>query len=227
MKKLKRRLGQLYWLAVKKYHDRRYLRQKNNQRFRDWCRGFGKAATQTAPVDAHCIVVCAHPDDETLYFYSVLKEQNPFVICMSGTGSSIRSKEFYTALAAQGVHGMMLNMPDVPHMSWAWRCFGTGALKKAAKLCPAARRIYTHSATGESHHPHHYATHGAAVNAFSGCQILSTAPEAPTNGDGALSAEDINRKHTLLKTCYPSQIKMLETWYPWWDSYLKTEYFKE
>ena len=226
LKNLRRRLGQLYWAAIQKHHERRYFRKKNKDRFRDWRQGF-RCAIQSEPVDARCIVVCAHPDDETLYFYSVIKEQKPFVICMSGIGSQIRSEEFRRALEAQGVSGMMLNLPDVPHAAWAWRWFGAHALKQAARLCPAADRVYTHSPTGESHHPHHYATHAAAKKAFSKCTLLTTAPEAPTNGDGALSVEDVARKHRILKEYYPSQIKMLETWYPWWDGYLKNEFFKE
>lgn len=227
MKKLRQKLASFYWNAVGKHRKHRYFRQKNKERFQNWRNGFRITDLPAHPVDSRCIVVCAHPDDETLYFYSVLKQQNPFVICMSNVGDPARSKEFYKALDAQGVNGMMLNLPDVPHMAWAWRLFSPKALKKAAKYCPFAERIYTHSPIGESHHPHHYATGAAAKKVFSGYRILTTAPEASPDCGGALSPEDVAQKHRILKECYPSQIKMLETWYPWWDGYLKTEYFKE
>ena len=228
MKKLKRKLGQFYWNAVKTFHHCRHCFKKNAQSFANWLRGFRRYAWDlSAAESAHSVVVCAHPDDETIFFYSVLRKEKPFVICMSGRGNRIRFQEFHNALEAQGVHGMLLNMPDVPHMVWAWRLFGAFALKKAAKHCHAAHQIYTHSNTGESLHPHHYATHAAATKAFSNCRIISTAAIIPNNGDGTLSPEDIRRKHGILKACYPSQMKMLETWCPWWDSYLKTEFFKE
>lgn len=228
-KQWRRKLGRLYWKCDAKLKTWWYFRKKNWKRFGFWIKGWrGSANTDTdALKNAHCLVVCAHPDDETLYFYSVMKEFRPFVICMSNVGSPVRTAEFNMALQAQNVKGMMLNMPDVPYMAWLWSLLAPMRLRAIARQCTNVKTVYTHSLRGESHHPHHYATGRAVDKVFAGCRILKTAEHVPMNGRGRLSDEDGERKLKLLRECYPSQIKMLEGWYPWWTEYLENEFFGE
>lgn len=228
-KKWRRKIGLFYWEWNGKTKTWWYFRKKNWNRFFNWIKGWSASvkANPDAIKNAQCLVVCAHPDDETLYFSSVLKELHPFVICMSNAGSRERVAELNMALEAQNVSGMVLNMPDVPYMAWLWDVLAPRRLQAVAHQCTNVKTVYTHSLSGESHHPHHYATGRAVDKVFAGCKIIKTAEQVPLNGRGRLSDEDRERKLMLLRKCYPSQIKMLEGWYPWWMDYLENEFFGE
>lgn len=229
MKELKHKLGILYWKLVKQTESWMHDKKKALQRFWGWMRGWirGSKMNRSSLENAHFVVICAHPDDETLYFSSVLKKEKTFVICMSGRGSQCRSAEFREALHRQKTEGILLNMPDVPHMDWVWRVFAPMRLRLIARCCKNVNTVYTHSCYGESSHPHHYATGQAAAKAFNKYKICRTAAVVPSKGEGKLCDEDRSQKLAILRECYPSQIKMLENWYPWWQDYLTTEYFEE
>ncbi len=229
VKRIRRKLGILYWKCHSKVKTWWYFQKKNWRRFADWIRGwFSPSLVQMTELSQiQCLVVCAHPDDETLYFSSVLRKENAFVICMSGKGSRCRTAEFYEALKRQGVHGVLLNMPDVPNMAWVWKLFASRALHMLTRHCAQVKIVYTHNCSGESHHPHHYATSHAVDKNFTNCKIYKTAAELPDNHRGRLSDEDLEMKLSVLRESYRSQIKMLEGWYPWWTDYLENEFFED
>ena len=229
MKKLKHKLGTIYWKMVgiiKKsvYHLKKTVRCIKNW-MRGWFRGWTMGVARLEKVQS--MVVCAHPDDETIFFSSILKSKKPFVVCCSNRGHKVRREEFEKTLTYWGVEGIMLNFPDVPGMTFVWKWRMAATLKKIRKKLPSAMTVYTHSASGESGHPHHYAVSNGVTKAFKGCRIITTAITIPESGEGRLTVADIEEKYSIIKNCYPSQINMLEKWCLWWQGYLTIEFFEE
>lgn len=229
MKKIRRKLGLFYWKCNGRIKNWWYVCRKNWRRLADWIRGWFCNDT------LHCeklknvkyLVICAHPDDETIFFSSILKKKKPFVICASNRGNKVRRHEFYSALDSWGVEGTMLNIPDVKGLDFIWRWRTGVALRRIKKYLPSVTVIYTHSEVGETGHPHHYAVNTGVQKIFSQCKIITNAASVPENGAGRLSETDLEEKRIVLKSCYSSQVNILERWCPWWQSYLTTEYFEE
>ena len=229
MKNLKQKLGQLYWKSVKKYHTWHYHCKKYIRSVKVWMSGwfFRDTLSTEAAEKAQSIIVCAHPDDETIFFSTVLQEKQPFVICLSPRGNRVRHKEFYEALAHWNTNGIMLNLPDIAGFTGVWYRCAARTLLRLRKRLPNVRTVYTHSSSGESGHPHHYAVCCGVFKAFTGCKIFTTARSIPDSEAGTLSEKQVCEKYSVIRTCYPSQVKMLETWCPWWQNYLAREHFEE
>lgn len=225
--KIKRKLGLLYWKIIGWGKTALYKTKRILKSVWVWLLGARNRNDVSDAVCAKEIVVCAHPDDETIFFSSILKSKKPFVVCASNRGHKVRKEEFEKALAFWGVEGIMLNFPDVPGLTFVWRWRMAAKLKKIRNKLPSVTTVYTHSASGESGHPHHYAVSNGVEKAFEGCRIITTAVAVPEKGNGRLAALAVEEKYSAIKTCYPSQINMLEKWCPWWQSYLTTEYFEE
>lgn len=222
---IKRCLGQLYWSVRRWWNDLLYRTTKWLNAAHIWVKGILKEDWHDS--EAECVVICAHPDDETIFFSSVLRNKKPFVVCMSHCGNEVRKQEFLDAMAYWGLQGTMLNLPDVPGFVWAWRLFASFGLRKLKSSLPNVKTIFTHNTSGESGHPHHYAIGASVIEVFSDCKIYITARTVPADGGGALSEEEKQEKLDVVRKCYTTQIKMLETWCPWWEAYLSTEYFEE
>ena len=224
---IKKQIVRLYWKVSGKIKYYRYHAGKYFSALGNWRRGIFTGRKLKAAVHSRCVVICAHPDDETIFFSSILKREKPFVVCVSHRGNRVRSQEFYQALEHWGVEGVMLNMPDVPGMKWAWKACMAGKLRRIRKKLPDVTTVYTHSGHGESGHPHHYAVHRAVAKTFADCKLYTTASQMPDNGLVALSDDAVREKYEVVSGCYGSQIKMLETWCPWWKIYLNSEFFEE
>lgn len=229
IKQMRRKLGLLYWKCHAKVKTWWYFRKKNWRRFADWIRGWFYASkiSMTEPMQVKHLLVCAHPDDETIFFSTILKKERPFVVCVSNRGHKVRKEEFKKALGFWGVEGTMLNFPDVPGLTFVWRWRMAATLKRIRKKLPAVMTVYTHSACGESGHPHHYAVNAGVRKVFENCRIITTAVTIPANGEGRLTEDEVEEKYSVIKRCYPSQINMLEKWCPWWQDYLTIEFFEE
>ncbi len=222
---LKQTLGKKYRHTVGKIKYIRYNQRKFNASVKVWFLGlFSKIVLDKEKISqADNLIVCAHPDDETIFFYSVMKEKT-FVVCMSNCGDTKRKKEFFCAINAQNTSGIMLNCPDVKGFTWAWNSIFTKMkLKKIKKLLKPDCNIYTHAVFGESEHPHHFAVGKAVSRTFSGFSVFHTASDVSRAFD--LSDEDIKRKTQIINDMYPSQIKMLNLWCPWYEEYMKRDSF--
>ena len=114
--------------------------------FRVWIRGI--FCHRPVWAEAATLIVCAHPDDETIFFSSVMQEK-PYVLCMSNRGNAVRKAEFYRALKHWGVSGEILNFPDFPGAVWIWRLFAGRRLKRLRRNMPNVCCVYTHSGSGE------------------------------------------------------------------------------
>ena len=224
---IRKKLGVLYWKVHRLIHHRLFKIKRYWVNVFHFLRGFFIKYDYERIKDYDCIIICAHPDDETIFFSSVLKAHKPFVICMSNRGNSVRKQEFQTALLHWNVEGCMMNLPDATgHFGWAWegRRIRT-ILRKIAKKCTNLTCVYTHNTKGESNHRHHHGLGTAVIDVFSDCDIYVTAetlgvPDTPNN---AMYAE----KYEILSHIYPSQYKYLETCCRWFYNYLSQEKFEK
>jgi LmbE family N-acetylglucosaminyl deacetylase len=228
-KQWRRKIGLFYWKCNGKMKTWWYNQKKSVKCFLVWVKGWKHPRKQdfVAMENAKCLIVCAHPDDETIFFSSIIKKEKPYVICASHRGNLVRAEEFRQALAYWGVEGILLNAPDVPGFTWLWKRVVEGDLKKLRKICPDVSTVYTHSGCGESKHPHHFAVHDAVTRVCSDCKIYTTAAFIPPDQANSLDEECIREKYEVVKTIYGSQIDMLETWCWWWNTYLNNECFEE
>lgn len=223
--KLKKFLISSYY-KVLAFRDRfKYRFRKSVYRFTTWIKGFFVDKTPDYKKLSKCrrLIICAHPDDETLFFFSVMGE-GTYVVCMSNCGEKTRRKEFYDALKYQKTEGVMFNCPDMSHSSWMWsKMFVKRKFKKIRKVLNYDCEIFTHSIEGESGHDHHFSTGKVVDKCFEGYEIYHTVDKSEK---GKILSEDaIREKNHIISDIYCSQVKMLTRWCWWFEGYMKFDSF--
>jgi LmbE family N-acetylglucosaminyl deacetylase len=228
LKAFRHKLGQLYWCVVKAketatYHVKKYFRS-----LAVWIHGIGTIHGDFTGADqTDTLVVCAHPDDETIFFSSVIQDKRPFIVCMSHAGNSIRRNEFTSAIERQNVTGaIMLNCPDIPGAKRFWVGCAIRGLRGIKKHFPNVKTVYTHAGFGESGHPHHIAVQDAVVRVFDGNSIFYTAITLKKVAGGGLDNLSLATKEQIIRECYPTQVNMLYRWCDWFEDYLHFEEFE-
>jgi len=228
LKRIRHILGKVYWAVYKYLENKKYRYRKKSRVVINWIIGFFVPVhlNYTGLKKAKQIIICAHPDDETIFFHSVIKQYHPFVICMSNRGDKVRRKEFFNAMNYLGVNGVLLNIPDILAVDWKWLIpILKKKLKKIAKYCDNLEVVYTHNSDGESGHRHHFALSKAVSKVFQDKTVYYTSKEPIT--ENKLSKEEIEDKEYIIKNIYSSQYKMLTLWCPWFPHYMKYEYFEK
>lgn len=225
-RKIRKRLGILYWDIHRVIHLFLFRTKRYWVNLGYFLFGlFIKSDLKRISKYTH-IIICAHPDDETIFFSSIIKKYKPFVVCMSHCGNPVRTKEFKKALSYWGIEGCMLNMPDVPnHFAWAWKGrLILRQLRRIAKHCEKLECVYTHNSKGESNHPHHHGLGAAISVVFADYDVYMTAETLDESN--IQSNEMYTKKYALLTNIYPSQYTWLKTSCGWFNSYLSQEQFE-
>lgn len=140
-----------------------------------------------------CLLVVAHPDDETMWFSSLLTEgyaKSWTVLCMSVPRiDPIRAWKFYEACAVLGARGEVVPFVES----------GPGESLDTLDLMGTPRFnqdvIATHGAHGEYGHKHHIDVHHAVVDHFPGRPIITTQPFEHT-------ARPLSPLHKQALRCY-------------------------
>ncbi|MCB0362816.1 MAG: PIG-L family deacetylase [Bdellovibrionales bacterium] len=158
------------------------------------------------------LIIIAHPDDETLFFSSVI-QQRPYqrpceIICVTdgnadGMGSR-RHRQFLNACRKLGVNKThWWKYSDIYE-----KRLPLAPLVERLSTHPKPFRIFTHNILGEYGHPHHqdvsYAVHRAF---FSQVPIFSTAYNTYPTLSFTLSREQYERKTEILSKIYASETK--------------------
>ena len=127
------------------------------------------------------LLICAHPDDETIFFGGLLL-QHPGefkVILVTDANADGRGKErmeeFKSALKQLGVSEFaMIGLPDIYEKRIELK-----VLKEALKneLGGNYKEVYTHNVLGEYGHPHHQDVSFCVHHIFN-CPVYSTAYNA-------------------------------------------------
>ena len=204
----------------------KYRSKMHAHRYATYFRGFFVDKTPDYEKLSKCknLIFCAHPDDETLFFFSVLGE-GTYVVCMSNCAESTRKKEFFRALEYKKCDGIMFNYPDTMFSNWLWsKFFMKKRFNKIKDVLSKDCKIYTHSIEGESEHGHHFATGRAVDYYFCDFDILHTVVKV--EDAKKLSERDLQEKRFIMTDIYSSQIKMLTRWCSsWFEDFMQVDSF--
>jgi LmbE family N-acetylglucosaminyl deacetylase len=146
------------------------------------------------------LLVVAHPDDETLFFSSILSK-NTKVICVTdanadGRGTE-REKEFQKAIQEYQAQGEMWDFPDIYDQR-----LDLTRLESKLKTLGDFDQIYTHGPIGEYGHPHHQDVCMAIFNVFSEEKILVPAFNAYPDINNLLTQDEFDKKKKVLAKIY-------------------------
>lgn len=150
------------------------------------------------------LLITAHPDDETLFFSSIL-DQDTKVICVTdgnadGRGNE-RKIEFSQVMASYNVQDFeMWDFEDIyekrlPIKELVFR------LQKYS-----AQTIYTHAPIGEYGHPHHQDVSRAVYEVFDEKNIWVCAYNAYPSLNKELSSEEFHKKMDILSNIYNKEM---------------------
>jgi|GEM_PF-3343998 len=116
------------------------------------------------------LVLLAHPDDETLFFWDFLRTHpGAFLAVMTNGTSPRRTREFFRAVEHYRARGRLYAHLDHPFLPLSQRTLVARIEKLLHTLRPS--RVLTHNAEGEYGHPHHRQLHDALR------QVLAMMPD--------------------------------------------------
>ena len=156
------------------------------------------------------LIICAHPDDETIYFGGLILQERSIpwkVICVTDGNADLqkdkRAIQFRSALKKLGVDSYEgWGFPDV----YENRLNVDDISKHLGKL-EIPEKVFTHGIIGEYGHPHHQDVSYAVHKFFKDkCDVYSVAyncfPDILIN----LSAKEYELKTKILSTIYATEI---------------------
>lgn len=161
------------------------------------------------PIKEKTLLVVAHPDDDALFFHTVLKKEKPFVALMTMGTSLRRMSEFRRAMKYYGV--------NYTYFPLASRDEREDLLLKNVKLVLSRgnfERVYTHSQSGEYGHVMHKRVHKAVISAFQG-EVYTPVTEEKNASLPLLPKETILEKTEVFKSIYKTQVFVLDMWQNW------------
>ncbi|SMF77933.1 PIG-L family deacetylase [Pseudobacteriovorax antillogorgiicola] len=154
------------------------------------------------------LIVAAHPDDETLFFSSILMQEarETRVLCVTdgnadGQGS-VRKKQFTSAMASFGIHhGKFGTLPDIYEKRLSY-----DEVSEMLEDLPTPTRVYTHGPVGEYMHPHHQDVCYAVTRFFRGvCPVFGVAYNCFPDEHHHLSRAQFELKAKVIAETYGSE----------------------
>lgn len=170
------------------------------------------------------LIVCAHPDDETLWFSAVAMRGTADVICVtcgSDQDREVRQREFHQACDLLGIkRRIFLNYPDITFQSKSdfvdIARIDIESLKADLRAFVGDYQdatVYTHSPYGEvNEHPHHQDVSCAVYGVFP--SVLSISWNLHPDKTYLLTKEEYTVKKHILGTIYAREYSKLKTTYP-------------
>lgn len=160
------------------------------------------------PVKADSILFVAHPDDDTLFFHTYIKERKPYVVLMT-TGWSLRR-----------MPGFILNMRKYKVRYRAYP-LETNDIREDLIKRYATRAMklgdfhtcVTHGANGEYGHPMHARLY-KVIKELSVENLITTVSEERIE-DFPLQADLIEEKISIFRKYYKSELFVLEQYVKW------------
>lgn len=154
--------------------------------------------------DFNNILIIAHPDDDAIFFYNYIKENKPFVVCLTNGDNLARHTEFVFAMKAFGVEGIIHDFKDLvnePLPPCELECVLSHYLSMKT-WCNVA----THNAEGEYGHMHHMQISNCVRKLvdFSTAALLMP-PVLKELETSKFLVKDINAKINFLEKFYASQ----------------------
>lgn len=161
-----------------------------------------------SPPNTDAVLFVAHPDDDTLFFHTYIKDKKPYV-CLMTTGWSLRRMPcFFKAMKYYGVRfrAYPLGTNDTRiglHEKIIKDVLGVGKF----------RIVATHNATGEYGHEEHMRVHSAVASVLkkNGSDATLLCPAAKECiVDYPLPRNIIAEKQEIFKTIYTTESWVLD-----------------
>ena len=154
------------------------------------------------------ILFIAHPDDDTLFFHTFIKEHKPYVVLLTDGWSLIRSKDFKRVMKQYGVryraYGLHSRDKRIDLLEkYVKQSFKLGNFK----LCA------THNAEGEYGHEMHVRVHNAVKNNVN-CKLLVPALDCEIE-NYPIDSKDITEKTQIFNNFYKTELFVLEQYNKW------------
>ncbi len=162
------------------------------------------------PIDEKNILFVTHPDDDALFFHTLIKNKKPYVVLLTGGYSVKRAMEFKKMMAYYSVRYNM----------YTFNTNDTRMEKIENKIKKELSRghfdnIYSHSTTGEYHHPMHCRVGESVKKVTDGKVKTTVSADELVKDENRLPQSEIDEKLKIFNTIYSSQIFVVEQYSDW------------
>lgn len=172
------------------------------------CLLWWKCRDRISPPQSNSVLFVSHPDDDTLFFHSYIKENKPY-ICLMTTGWSLkRIPCFFRVMKYYGVryrvYPLEANDPRLElHKKIVRNVLSIGDFKT----------VLTHNSTGEYGHEEHMRVHRAVVAVLENENqkpVLLCPEPKESIAHYPLQEADIREKEKIFKTMYTTEVWVLD-----------------
>lgn len=166
------------------------------------------------PPKEDTVLFVAHPDDDTLFFHTFIKEKKPYVVLLMTGWSTIRLLDFFKVMKQYGVrcraYDLVSALSPKKDPKWIRRLE-----KQVSESFKAGRFTLcaTHNAEGEYGHPSHRAVHEAVVKTVS-CPVLTPVSTSEIK-NYPLSASVLEEKKDVFRKLYRTEVWVLDELPDW------------
>lgn len=172
------------------------------------CRFFWDLRDRAKKPDEKAILFVAHPDDDTLFFHTFIKEYKPYVVLLTDGWSLVRMKDFIKVMKTYGVKYRAYDLHSRDKRIDLLEKYVANSLKLADfSICA------THNAEGEYGHEMHIRVHNA-VKKVSQCKILVPALDNDIE-KYPLSSEECEEKKKIFEKYYTTELFVLDMYSKW------------
>ncbi len=172
--------------------------------FCNFCLLWWKLRDKITPPETDSVLFVTHPDDDTLFFHSFIKEKKPYV-CLMTTGYSLRRLPCF--------------FKTMKHYSVRYRAYPLGAKDKRTDLLEKHVKdvlkiknfdnIATHNENGEYGHEEHKRVHNAVFAVAKGKKIFCPADRSEIE-NYPISDEKIEEKRYIFNNFYTTEAWVLD-----------------
>lgn len=182
------------------------------------CLCWWKVRDFVSPPKEKAVLFVAHPDDDTLFFHTFIKENKPYVVLCTAGWSLRRLPCFFKAMRHYGLR---------------YRAYDMGTRDKRERLLQRrVRKVFavgnfemcaTHNATGEYGHEMHRRVHDAVVQEAKVPVLVPVEAERISNYP--VTEEILKEKQYIFRNIYTTETWVLEQ-YALWVSHEQLELFE-
>lgn len=176
--------------------------------FCELCLLYWRLRDAVSKPNTDAILFVAHPDDDTLFFHSFIKERKPYVVLLFTGWSLNRLPCFFKVMRHYGVRyraypTVSAGAYDLPQRR--------KAAERHVRACFRIKRFSvcaTHGKSGEYGHPTHKLVHESVVR-HAQCPILVTVDENELQGN-ELEPELVREKVDIFRRLYVTESWVIE-----------------